>query len=282
MAGQDHAGGLIGTVGVRGVDMGATADDRLLSMLSSSRGSPGAGLLHGSGSIPLGAALRASYTNTSLSSSLGAGPSFQAGDASLHSFSQLYAAGVGQPAQYSSRMSGAVDELERLQGELHASRAEEQRIRQAVHLHEAVIQKNRQELNRYRSYMEQRDLNVQQMIRGQDQRMQLVLEEYKRRYDGERLRLQEALVKSANYAQVVSDALNECLAIERQLFGYTPEDLRAPARPPKAPATSLLQALGPMSEADDRSDARSAYSNLGGSSMGGSMGNSMDAETMLA
>jgi hypothetical protein len=48
----------------------------------------------------------------------------------------------------------------------------------------------------------------------------MVLDEYKNRYDRERSRLQDAFVKAANCAQVVSDGLAECLAIERQLFGY--------------------------------------------------------------
>ena len=97
---------------------------------------------------------------------------------------------------------------------------EETRIRQALQMHESVIQKNRAELNRYRTYMDQRDSEMRKLLDSHDDRMLLVLEEYKERYMRERSRLQEALVKSANCAQVVSDGLNECLAIEVQLFGY--------------------------------------------------------------
>jgi hypothetical protein len=61
--------------------------------------------------------------------------------------------------------------------------------------------------------------------------VQMVLDEYKNRYDRERSRLQDALVKAANCAQVVSDGLAECLNIERQLFGY---------RFPPPPATIYL------------------------------------------
>jgi len=60
----------------------------------------------------------------------------------------------------------------------------------------------------------------------QEERLQMVLDEYKQRYDRERIRLQEALVKAANCAQIVSDGLSECLAVERQLFRYSPEELR--------------------------------------------------------
>ena len=70
-------------------------------------------------------------------------------------------------------------------------------------------------------------------------RAQMVLDEYKHRYDRERSRLQDALVKAANCAQVVSDGLAECLAIERQLFGY-----RFPPLPQRnAPTTRYMRSL---------------------------------------
>ena len=128
------------------------------------------------------------------------------------------------------------------------------RIRQALHVHESVINKNREELTRYRAYLETRDDEMCKLMKMEDERMQvqcriefgrssganltvrvqeqmpaghdceacgqMVLDEYRHRYDRERARLQDALVKAANCAQVVSDGLAECLAIERQLFGY--------------------------------------------------------------
>jgi len=140
------------------------------------------------------------------------------------------------------------------QNQLRTSRAEEMRIRQALHVHESVINKNREELTRYRAYLETRDEEMRKLMKMEDERLQvqcrielgrssganltvrvqeqmpaghdceargqMVLDEYRHRYDRERARLQDALVKAANCAQVVSDGLAECLAIERQLFGY--------------------------------------------------------------
>ena len=68
--------------------------------------------------------------------------------------------------------------------------------------------------------METRDEEMRKMMQMEEERLQMVLDEYKQRYDRERERLQEALVKAANCAQVVSDGLAESLGLERQLFGY--------------------------------------------------------------
>lgn len=87
-------------------------------------------------------------------------------------------------------------------------------------MHESVIHKNRDELNRYKSFMETRDEEMRKMMQMEEERLQMVLDEYKQRYDRERERLQTALVKAANCAQVVSDGLAESLSLERQLFGY--------------------------------------------------------------
>ena len=93
-------------------------------------------------------------------------------------------------------------------------------MRQALQMHESVIHKNREELTRYRAYMETRDNEMHKIMKMEEERLQMVLDEYKVRYDRERSRLQEALVKAANCAQTVSDGLADCLSIERQLFGY--------------------------------------------------------------
>jgi len=176
-------------------------------------------------------------------------------------------------------------ELDHLQEELQANKTEETRIRQALQVHESVIYKNREELNRYREYMETRDDEMRKMMQIEEERLQMVLDEYKLRYDRERIRLQDSLVKAANCAQVVSDGLSECLALERQLFGYSVEELRTQRRPLPNSGPSLMHAMGGMS-VDEQSIAHS-YSGGFGHSMGGSMGASMsserfESETMMA
>ena len=106
------------------------------------------------------------------------------------------------------------------QDELRVSRMEETRIRQALQVHEAVIHKNREELNRYRTYMETRDDEMRKTMQMEEERLRTVLDEYKERYDRERARLQESLVKAAKCAQIVHDGLTESLDIEQQIFGY--------------------------------------------------------------
>ena len=49
-----------------------------------------------------------------------------------------------------------------------------------------MIHKNRDELNRYRTFMETRDEEMRKMMQMEEERLQMVLDEYKQRYDRER------------------------------------------------------------------------------------------------
>ena len=196
-------------------NMGATMDDRLAMYASRPGGGLGGGV-----NVPLSASLRG----------LGAIPPLQSsfGNAQLESASYRRSPVQGAltmlddpPSENQTGERTAVsDEIVRMQGELQANRAEENRLRNALQMHESLIQKNREELNRYRAYMDTRDNEMRQVMQLEEDRLQKVLDEYKHRYERERQRLQEALVKAANCAQVVSDGLTQCLAIERELFGY--------------------------------------------------------------
>lgn len=250
--------------------MGATMDDRLAMYASR----PGRGL-QGGANVPLSASLRGFSSIPPLQSSFG--------NAQLESASYRRSPVQGAltmlddpPSENQTGERIAVsDDFVRMQGELQANRAEETRLRNALQMHESVIQKNREELNRYRAYMDTRDNEMRQVMQLEEDRLQKVLDEYRHRYERERQRLQEALVQAANCAQVVSDGLTQCLAIERELFGYrsvfalpapsvfvytlsaqvegrtccrSVEELRTQRRPvPPDNAPSLLQAMGGMS-----------------------------------
>jgi hypothetical protein len=226
-----------------GKNIGATMEDRL-AMYASARSGGG---LQGSINVPLGASLRRlgmGATAPALHSSFHAEPPNSGYRRSPVQGSMPIPDG-SQVAVYPGERS---DELLKLQGELQANRAEEIRLRKALQVHESVIQKNREELNRYRAYMDTRDDEMRHMMQLEEGRLQKVLDEYRHRYERERQRLQEALVKAANCAQVVSDGLTQCLTIERELFGYSVEELRTQRRPmPPDSAPSLLQAIGSMS-----------------------------------
>lgn len=67
--------------------------------------------------------------------------------------------------------------------------------------------------------MEQRDVEMQRLKDLEDRRLQVVLEEYKGRYDRERARLLEALNVTAQCTQRVREILPGCLQLEEQLYG---------------------------------------------------------------
>lgn len=200
---------------VHGVNLGATMDVALNA--SRSGGGPGGA------NVPLSASFRGLSSGAT---AFPLQPSF--GHAQLASSSYRRSPVQGaltmlddtQRGNQSDERAAVSDDVVRLQSELQANRAEENRLRTALHMHESVIQKNREELNRYKAYMDTRDNEMRQSMQMEEDRLQKVLDEYKHRYERERQRLQEALVKAANCAQVVSDGLTQCLAIERELFGY--------------------------------------------------------------
>jgi len=277
-ANTGHAhGGMVSANANFGPNLGSTIDERRLAMFSSSA-QPGGGLQNVSLSASLGGGLQSSYRRIN-PQTFGQSPLDYSGMSGMQGLGGMHSA----PAEMQAERWA---ELNHLQTELQANRTEETRIRQALQVHESVIYKNREELNRYRDYMETRDGEMRQMMQTEEERLQMVLDEYKQRYDRERIRLQEALVKAANCAQIVSDGLSECLAVERQLFGYSPEELRTRrSHPADGGGVSLLQAITGMS-LDGHSLANSYGGGLG-QSVGGSMGASMsserfESETLLA
>ncbi len=67
--------------------------------------------------------------------------------------------------------------------------------------------------------MEQRDIEMQRLKDLEERRLQVVLEEYKGRYERERGRLLDALNITAQCTKKVRETLPECLALEERLFG---------------------------------------------------------------
>mmetsp|Transcript_13432 Transcript_13432/g.31515 ORF Transcript_13432/g.31515 Transcript_13432/m.31515 type:complete len:255 (+) Transcript_13432:196-960(+) len=111
------------------------------------------------------------------------------------------------------------DELSNLQNELRNSRMEEERIRAAMKTQEHIFARNQEEVAKFRSWMDQRDVEMQRLKDLEERRLQVVLEEYKGRYERERGRLLEALNITAQCTKKVREVLPECLQMEAQLFG---------------------------------------------------------------
>mmetsp|Transcript_2853 Transcript_2853/g.7248 ORF Transcript_2853/g.7248 Transcript_2853/m.7248 type:complete len:178 (-) Transcript_2853:7-540(-) len=110
-------------------------------------------------------------------------------------------------------------DMRRLEAEVRTSRMEEERLRAAVISHENAIQQNEGELRAFREATARRDEEMRRLRNEESYRLQVVMEEYRNRFERERTRLGLALQKTDACTKIISEVLPECIECERALMG---------------------------------------------------------------